>query len=83
VLRTLWARWKEPLILVMPRTGVAWHRAGFRLYWKWLSRARATGGRRPVSLPSLTSRVFNEFRCRTEYLRTTAMVTRNGCFVRM
>jgi hypothetical protein len=25
-----------------------WHRAGFRLYWKWLSRARRIGGRTPV-----------------------------------
>jgi putative transposase len=28
---------------------VEWHRAGFRLYWKWLSRARQVGGRKPVS----------------------------------
>ena len=49
VLRRLWARWKEPLILATPRTVVGWHRAGFRLYWKWLSRARSRGGRKPVS----------------------------------
>jgi putative transposase len=49
VLRSLWTRWKEPLILVTPRSVVNWHRAGFRLYWKWLSRARQRGGRRPVS----------------------------------
>src|ERR1039458_1906448 len=45
VLRSLWTRWKEPLILVTPRTVVSWHRAGFRLYWSWLSRARQMGGR--------------------------------------
>ena len=49
VVRRLWARWKEPLILVTPRTVVGWHRAGFRLYWKWLSRAKSRGGRKPVS----------------------------------
>jgi hypothetical protein len=49
VLRRLWARWKQPLILVTPRTVVGWHRAGFRLYWKWLSRAKSSGGRKPVS----------------------------------
>jgi len=28
---------------------VAWHRAGFRLYWRWISRARQMGGgRKPV-----------------------------------
>jgi putative transposase len=28
-LRRLWAGWKRPLVLVSPRTVVAWHRAGF------------------------------------------------------
>jgi hypothetical protein len=37
------------LLLVTPRTVVKWHRAGFRLHWKWLCRARQVGGRRPVS----------------------------------
>jgi hypothetical protein len=32
-LRRLWAQWKKPLILVIPRTVVGWHGAGFRLYW--------------------------------------------------
>jgi hypothetical protein len=49
VLRRLWSGWKTPLVLVTPRTVVQWHRAGFRLYWKWLSRARQVGGRKPVS----------------------------------
>jgi hypothetical protein len=48
VLRRLWSGWKTPLVLVTPRTVVGWHRAGFRLYWKWLSRARQVGGRKPV-----------------------------------
>jgi hypothetical protein len=48
-LRRLWSGWKTPLILVTPRTVVEWHRAGFRLYWKWLSRTRQLGGRKPVS----------------------------------
>jgi putative transposase len=48
-LRRLWSSWNESLIFVTPRTVVTWHRAGFRLYWKWLSRARHVGGRKPVS----------------------------------
>ena len=48
VLRRLWSGWQKPLILVTPRTVVEWHRAGFRLYWRWLSRARRLGGRKPV-----------------------------------
>jgi hypothetical protein len=48
-MRRLWSGWKESLVLVTPRTVVAWHRAGFRLYWKWLSRAKRIGGRNCVS----------------------------------
>jgi putative transposase len=48
-LRRLWSGWKGSVILVTPRTVVAWHRAGFRMYWKWLSRARRRGGRTRVS----------------------------------
>jgi putative transposase len=43
-LRQLWSRWSGVLIIVKPETVVAWHRAGFRLYWRWRSRPR---GRRP------------------------------------
>ena len=49
VLRRLWSEWERPLVLVTPRTVVGWHRAGFRLYWTWVSRARRVGGRRRVS----------------------------------
>src|SRR5919108_141844 len=49
ILRKLWAGWKGPLILVTPRTVVAWHRTGFRLYGRWLSQAKRVGGRKRVS----------------------------------
>jgi hypothetical protein len=49
VLKSLWLGWRKPLVLVTPRTVVGWHRAGFRLYWTWVSRARRVGGRRRVS----------------------------------
>ena len=48
-MRKVWARWKQPLILVTPRTVVNWHRAGFRLYEKWISPAQPKGGRKPIS----------------------------------
>jgi hypothetical protein len=38
-LKTFWSGWTKPLVLVTPRTVVGWHRAGFRLYWTWVSRA--------------------------------------------
>jgi transposase InsO family protein len=43
VLRQTWARWKDALVIVKPETVVGWHRAGFRLYWRW--RCRPRGGR--------------------------------------
>ena len=49
LLRRFWSGWKRPLVLVTPRTVVEWHRAGFRLYWKWISRTRAVCGRKAVS----------------------------------
>jgi putative transposase len=57
VLRRLWSGWKRPLVLVTPKTVVAWHRAGFRLYWRWLSRARRVGGRKRVS-PEVRALIF-------------------------
>jgi len=43
ILRSTWSRWKDALFIVKPETVVGWHRAGFRLYWRWKSRPR--GGR--------------------------------------
>jgi len=48
LVQRFWSGWQKPLVLVTPRTVVKWHRAGFRLYWKWLSKARQVGGRKPV-----------------------------------
>src|SRR5437899_3870722 len=42
-----WSRWSEVLVIVKPDTVVGWHRAGFRLYWRWRSRPR--GGRPKIS----------------------------------
>jgi putative transposase len=49
VLRRFWSGWQKPLVLVTPRTVIEWHRIGFRLYWKCLSRARRLGGRKPLA----------------------------------
>jgi hypothetical protein len=42
-LRSAWFRWAEVLLIVKPETVVSWHRAGFRLYWRWRSRGPAAG----------------------------------------
>jgi putative transposase len=40
--------WRRHLVLVTPETVVRWHRRGWRLYWRW--RSRAPMGRPRVSL---------------------------------
>jgi len=37
VLRRVWSRWAEALIIVKPETVARWHRQGFRTYWRWKS----------------------------------------------
>jgi transposase InsO family protein len=37
-LRRVYAGWTDALIIVKPETVVSWHRAGFRLFWRWRSR---------------------------------------------
>ena len=39
-LRRCWSRWLDVLVIVKPETVIGWHRAGFRLYWRWRSRSR-------------------------------------------
>ena len=49
VARRFWSHWQASLILVTPETVVRWHRIGFRLYWRWLSRNGKTFGRKRIS----------------------------------
>ena len=37
-LSKLWPDWSSALTIVQPDTVIQWHRAGFRLYWRWKSR---------------------------------------------
>jgi putative transposase len=46
MLRRVWAKWPNPLLIVKPDTVVRWHRKGFRLYWRFRSRSERVG--RPV-----------------------------------
>jgi putative transposase len=36
-----WPRWQKAPVLFQPQTVIAWHRLGFRPFWRWKSRARA------------------------------------------
>ena len=61
-LRHCWSRWTEVLVIVKPDTVIGWHRAGFRLYWRWRSRPR--GGRAKISgeIRALIQRLARENR---------------------
>jgi putative transposase len=47
--RRFWAGWKQALIVVSPDTVVRWHRAGFALYWRVISRTSHALGRKRIS----------------------------------
>ncbi len=47
--RRFWSGWEQALIIVSPETVVRWHRLGFALYWRALSRARRAIGRKRLS----------------------------------
>jgi hypothetical protein len=58
VLLSRWFNWRDALTVVRPRTFIAWHHKGFRLFWRWKSAA----GRRPipVELQHLIRRMARE-----------------------
>ncbi len=46
-LSRFWPRWKDTLVIVKPDTVIRWHRKGFRLYWRAISKR---GPGRPADL---------------------------------
>jgi hypothetical protein len=47
-LSRVWSDWRSALAIVKPETVIAWHRAGFRLFWTWKVR-RGQPGRPLIS----------------------------------
>ena len=45
----VWFEWENSLIVVTPETVVRWHRAGFRLYRRLISRGRKPEGRKKIA----------------------------------
>jgi putative transposase len=43
ILSRFWKQWRSALVTVKPETVIGWHRKGFRLYWRWKSRAGKCG----------------------------------------
>src|SRR5580700_1187066 len=54
-LSSLWCGWQSALVIVKPETVIAWHRQGFRLYWRWKSR-------HPLGRPSVSREVIELIR---------------------
>src|SRR5215472_802753 len=52
----IWSDWRSALAIVQPETVVAWHRAGFRLFWTWKVR-RGQRGRPLISRRSWRARI--------------------------
>jgi transposase InsO family protein len=50
-LSRVWLGWRSSLAIVQPATVLAWHRQGYRLYWRW--RSSANRGGRPRLDPEL------------------------------
>src|SRR5499433_2705612 len=42
-LSRFWRDWLSALLIVKPETVIKWHRQGFRLYWRWISKAGRPG----------------------------------------
>jgi hypothetical protein len=71
-LRHCWSRWTEVLVIVKPDTVIGWHRAGFRLYWRW--RSRPCGGRPKISgeIRGLIQRLAQENRDWSQFSQTSS-----------
>ena len=59
-LRQCWSRWPDVLVLVKPDTVIGWHRAGFRLYWRWRSRPRSGRPKITEEIRALIQRLAQE-----------------------
>jgi putative transposase len=46
IARRVWRAWKQSLLIVTPETVVCWHRAGFCMHWRLISRVRRQMGRK-------------------------------------
>jgi len=56
----LWSRWSDVLVIVKPETVIGWHRAGFRLYWRWRSRPKGGQPKITEEIRTLIRRLADE-----------------------
>src|SRR5487761_1542649 len=60
--RRFWSQWKQSLIVVTPETVIRWHRAGFQMYGRLISKVRRPVGRTqtPKEVRELIFRMVRE-----------------------
>jgi hypothetical protein len=77
--RQVWSDWKQSLLLIRPETVVQWHRSGFQLYGRVLSRTwRPRGGRRQIS-KEIRDLIFQIVaKIRTLFFGTDDILAREG-----
>lgn len=74
-------RWRECVVIVRPETVLAWHRRGWRAYWRWKSKHRKPGrGRIPLALRQLIRRMAQENPLWGQ-VRIMAELLKLGCLV--
>ncbi len=54
------AHWRQALLIVKPDTLLRWHREGFRLFWRWKTRARKVRPRLPQPTIDLIRRMATD-----------------------
>ena len=50
ILSKIWKHWREVLIIIKPETVLKWQRQGFKLSWRWKSKA-------PVGRPKIDQEI--------------------------
>lgn len=58
--RRLGRDWRRHLVVVTPETVVRWHRAGWRSFWRWKSRAPVGRARLSREIQELIARMSSE-----------------------
>jgi hypothetical protein len=60
LVRVIRRDWRHHLVLVRPETVVRWHRQGWRLFWRWKSRARLGRPRLSAEIRELIAAMATE-----------------------
>src|SRR5262249_23496732 len=68
-----WLEWRQLLVIVKPETLIHWHRKGFRLFWRWKSRAPGRPAipvdvQRLIATMAASNRTWGEERIANELL---------------